>query len=170
MPVTGNNVSWEVYAFEANPTFNSILIETKNEVVLNGHTVNLFNETAAWIYDGTIVFYLDTVNTDRNFWGSSLNKKHPDVVKSGINVTSVTVKCVDIARLIKQYKVEDIIVLKVDIEGAEYDLLMDFFKKDVFKLIDYIAVEFHPYIPVYSTESILMQMMNVSGVQLLKWS
>lgn len=32
----------------------------------------------------------------------------------------------------------------MDIEGSDYDLLLDFLVKDFYKLIDYMVVEFHP--------------------------
>jgi FkbM family methyltransferase len=135
------------------------------------YRVHLFQETAAWIYDGTIDFYLDTINKANNFWGSSLNKNHPDVIKSGSN-TKVTVKCVDIARIVRKYRESDFLVIKVDIEGAEYDLLFDFLNKAVFKLIDHIAVEFHPnasnskYIKY---EQVFLQIMELFGTKFFRW-
>ena len=49
--------------------------------------------------------------------GSSLNTKHPDVVNSGKK--KVNLPCVDIAGLINKYDVDDVIVVKIDIEGDE---------------------------------------------------
>ena len=48
----------------------------KQDIEILNHKVNLFKSTAAWIYDGTIDFYLDKVNAGYDFWGSSLNKNH----------------------------------------------------------------------------------------------
>ena len=48
----------------------------KKKAIEMGHTVHLHRQTAAWIYDGKIDFYLDTVNKQNDFWGSSLNKEH----------------------------------------------------------------------------------------------
>jgi len=72
---------------------------------------------------------------------SKLYLKKYDVLRS--NQTKVTVNCVDIARIIKQYSPKDNIIVKMDVEGAEYDLLQDFIRKDAIKLIDYVAIEFH---------------------------
>jgi hypothetical protein len=63
-------VSWIVYAFEANPVFDNDLYEMKNKLNNLGHIVHLFNRTAAWKYDGKIDFYLDLINVEKNFWGS----------------------------------------------------------------------------------------------------
>lgn len=160
--------SWDIYAFEANPEFDKILDETRKEVSLK-HNVNLYNQTAAWTYDGTIDFYLDTINKNNHFWGSSLNKNHPDVVRSGS--VKVSVKCMDIAGIIKQYKVDDLVVVKMDIEGAEYDLLFDFMKKDVFGLIDYMAVEFHPSVSRFKThQSLFKEIFDIYGTKYVNWN
>ena len=70
------NASWIIYAVEANPFFDTKLLEMKKKVEALGHTVHLYNQTAAWVQDGKIDFYLDTVNPGYDFWGSSLNKNH----------------------------------------------------------------------------------------------
>lgn len=158
---------WEVYALEANPTFNSILLVAESEVAKN-HTVHIYKETAAWTYDGTIDFYLDTVNGDRNFWGSSLNAKHPDVISSGKKKIIVT--CKDVAKIIAKYREEDFVVVKMDIEGAEYDLLLDFLKKNVFSLIDFMAIEFHTGLSkMQSKEDVFMQILTMYGTKFVEW-
>lgn len=64
-----NQVSWTVLAFEANPVFDQDLTYVKDRLDQR-HRVQLYNSTAAWTYDGKIDFYLDLVNSDKNFWGS----------------------------------------------------------------------------------------------------
>ena len=162
------NAKWEAHIFEANPTFNSFLNRIGEMVSVN-HTLNFYTETAAWIQDGTIDFYLDTVNKDQNFWGSSLNENHPDAVRSGKK--KITVNCRDIASIISRYSVADFVVVKMDIEGAEFDLLIDFIKKDVFKIIDYIAVEFHSGVTKYKTaQDVLIKIIQNSGTDFANWS
>ncbi len=59
----------------------------------------------------------------------------------------------------------------MDIEGAEYDLLQDFIKKDVIKLIDYIAVEFHPYVsPFKQPEDVFRSLIKNQGIQFMSWA
>ena len=158
------SAKWDVYAFEANPLFNSDL-EKVEALVAKNHSVYLFNETAAWTHDGKIDFYLDT----GHFWGSSLDKNHPDVIRSGRK--KLTVPCKDISRILKQYKENDLVVMKIDIEGAEYDLLLDFIKKDVFKLIDYLAVEFHPKVTRFSTgDSVFLKLINIFKTKYVQWT
>jgi hypothetical protein len=59
----------------------------------------------------------------------------------------------------------------MDIEGAEYDLLQDFIRKDSIKLIDYLAVEFHRFVsPFKNPEDLFISLVNLFGVKFLKWS
>jgi hypothetical protein len=59
----------------------------------------------------------------------------------------------------------------MDIEGAEYDLLQDFIKKDAIKLIDYIAVEFHPSLsPFKRPEDAFISLINLFRVRILPWA
>ena len=132
---------WEIYAIEANPYFNSILENVKIYCEILGHEFNLYTETAAWVKNEKLVFYLDTVNSKYSFWGSSLLKQHPDVVSSGFK--NVSVNGVDISEILEKYNPEDEIVLKIDIEGSEYELLLHLIKTGKLHLVDIIAVEYH---------------------------
>ena len=59
----------------------------------------------------------------------------------------------------------------MDIEGAEYNLLQDFIRKDSIKIIDYLAVEFHSFIsPFKKPEDLFISLVNLFGVKFLKWS
>ncbi len=64
------------------------------------HSIYLFNETAAFTYDGYINFHIDTFHSD-NHIGSSLNKEHKDIILSKNKVTN-KVRCVDVANMIKK--------------------------------------------------------------------
>ena len=137
-----DNKKWEIYAVEANPYFNKVLADVKVYCEKLGHTFNLLTTTAAWTKNEKLVFYLDTVNVNVSFWGSSLIKNHPDVVNSGYK--NVTVDGIDISDILKKYTSDDEIVLKMDIEGTEYDLLLHLIKEGSLHLVDLIAIEFHP--------------------------
>jgi len=139
----GSNGGWEIYAFEANPVFNDPLHELQQKILNEGNNnLHLFNETAIWIYDGNITFYLDTVNKKNDFWGSSLLSDHPDVKKSGGK--SVTVKCVDLHRIIvNNFDPDDTVIVKMDIEGAEWGILRYLFQRGTLAYIDELYVEPH---------------------------
>ena len=59
----------------------------------------------------------------------------------------------------------------MDIEGAEYDLLQDFIKKDALRYIDYLAVEFHSSLSPFKTvEETFTALIKFFGIKFLKWS
>ena len=160
--------TWIAHAYEANPFFNKSLSKIAQQISKTKHNLTINYQTAAWLYDGTIDFYLDTVNPAYNYWGSSLNKNAADVVHS--NQTKVTVACHDIAKRLMEYDEDDIIVMKIDIEGAEYDLLVDFIKRDVLKLIDYIAIEYHRSLATYKhSDEILDIMLELANSKKFHW-
>ena len=164
---------WEIYVVEANPYFNSMLKNLKKYCENLGHTVNLYTETAAWVKNEKLVFYIDTVNINNNFWGSSLLKQHPDVVSSGFK--NVTVNGIDIAEILAKYSPDDEIVLKIDIEGSEYDLLLHLIKTGTLHLVDIIAIEFHNRFlkdRAYSQadlEKLLKEYYNIFNIRSVPW-
>ena len=85
--------------------------------------------------------------------------------------TKVTVNCLDIAKIINSFKSTDNIIVKMDIEGAEYELLQDFIKKDALKLIDYIAVEFHGNLSPFKTpQDVFIKLVELFGVKFIPWA
>ena len=136
-----DNKKWEIYAVEANPYFNKVLADVKVYCEKLGHEFHLYTETAAWTKNEKLVFFLDTINFHGNFWGSSLLNYHPDVVNSGFK--NVTVTGIDVADLLRQYDKNDEVVMKIDIEGTEYPLLLHLIKEHLLDRVDIIATEFH---------------------------
>ncbi len=86
------------------------------------HKIIVYNGTIVTSYDGSIKFYIDENNRYGNHVGSSILANHPDVVLS--NKVSVSKPCVDFARLLRLYTQTDFVVVKMDIEGAEFELLI----------------------------------------------
>lgn len=159
---------WDVYAFEANPVWTPWLEEVKN-ILKDEHNVYLYNETAAWIQDGEIEFHLDVYNRKPNFLGSSLRKDNPGIYRRGSK--TIVVKCRDVAGIINNYSIDDFIVIKMDIEGAEYDLILDFIKKNVFEKIDIFAIEFHPRVhnSFKNADLILKAIHDIYRTQIIIW-
>jgi FkbM family methyltransferase len=145
---------WDVYIVEANPFFNKSLEEVKQFCESQGHQVFLFTQTAAWIKNEKLTFYLDTVNPDKNYWGSSLIKDVPNAEKS--NFTNVQVDGIDVAQLLKRYSPDDEVVMKMDIEGSEFQMIEHLINQQALQLIDIIAVEFH-YFVKFPTENVMQK-------------
>jgi FkbM family methyltransferase len=157
---------WDVYGFEANPYFNDTLDKLKDQLRGPRRKFQLFKSTAAWTYDGSVTFYLDTVNERNNFWGSSLKPAHPDVIASGNK--SISVPSVDVARLLSAYAKDDFVVVAVDIEGGEYELLAHLIKMNVVRLIDYLVIDYHTFLEnVKGEENSLNEALRLAGVKIV---
>lgn len=156
-------IKWIFHAFEPNPRFTAELKEME-EKVSKTHKVFLYDNTAAWTYDGSMSFFIDTGSQFSE--GSSFIKEHPAVNKN----TNMTVKCVDVGKLIKQYDKEDYVAVKIDIEGAEYDLLLHFIKENVLEKIDYLIIEYHKYVSKFKQpEDVFLQLMKLYGIDFKQW-
>jgi FkbM family methyltransferase len=164
-----DDIEWTIYAFEPNKFFNKQLDEMKLKSEELGHSLFLFKETAASTFDGKCDFYIDTHNSNKNFVGSSLNKNHKDVILS--NATATIINCVDFGKFLKEnFRMDDLVIVKMDIEGTEYDILIDLIKKEALKLVDHIAVEFHEFVsPFKKPEDVLRKMIESTGVKFLSW-
>lgn len=145
------DATWHVHTWEANPythaefektlphpiyniqSYNQALSDHDGEIVLNIETARLKHHTQeSPMGQGTSIL-------DMAVWG--------DVVSSiGRFDTTVTVNCIDFAAWIKQhYCAEDYIVLKLDIEGAEYQVLQHMLDSGVLSWIDQLYVEWHAH-------------------------
>jgi FkbM family methyltransferase len=131
---------WEATLVEANPRFNAPL--QNMEAVYPG-AVHAKASHAAYMCEAQATFYLDTQNHDQNYWGSSMSANHVDTQKSGHQ--AVTVPTVNILRLLYETTIPgDWVILKMDIEGAEWDVLPCLAQASVAGLVDRLLVEVHP--------------------------
>jgi FkbM family methyltransferase len=131
---------WEAYLVEANPRFAQQLTNIQNQYP---GKVHVFTSTAAYMCEAKTQFYLDTANHDHNYWGSSMYNKHPDVVKSG--KTAVDVQTINVIRTVMESTTPgDWVMLKMDIEGAEWDIVPCLAKSPYATLVDRFYLEQHP--------------------------
>jgi hypothetical protein len=147
----------EIHLFEANPVFNKDLIKAKEEftrpIVFDSSApenqnrtfvdkLEIYPMTIVYTKDQVIPFYLDTVNPENDYWGSSVLDSTIDVKRSG--KVSVDLAAVDIAKfLMRNFSPRDFVVVKMDIEGAEYDIVPHMAKYGASSVIDYLLVEWH---------------------------
>jgi Methyltransferase FkbM domain len=131
------------YGIEGNPHFTKRL-QGIEDYVMSIHPrpiqhAHFFTESVGAGEDGMTKLYLDTVNVEQNFWGSSIFKEHYDVQQSAagkdVETVGVPVMGYTIGRLMRMtLKVFDPnasgtdkkgshLILKVDIEGGEYPLI-----------------------------------------------
>lgn len=132
----------DIYLFEANPHFNTALVTAKEKAVAQGINVNIFPSTVVDVRDGTRTFFLDTVNTEHEFWGSSIYASHPDAIQSKSNGTELS--AINISRwLLMNTLPGDFVVVKMDIEGAEYEVIPHMTDMSCWTVMDYLMIEWH---------------------------
>jgi len=131
---------YEAHLVEANPRFAQPLktLQDQNSAVVHSHA-----PTAAYMCNGETSFFIDNVNHDNNYWGSSMSPNHQDVVRSGHQ--QVTVPTVNVIQLVAENTIpQDYVVVKMDIEGAEWDILPCLAHSPAASLIDKLLIEVHP--------------------------
>jgi FkbM family methyltransferase len=127
-----------------NPHFDCVSFEPNPE--LWQHYDDLPTQLvrkAAYVYDGEIRFTLDPFDSD----GSSIiDGKRIDWEQRIANqdCPTITVPCIDLSGYIRKISREyDRIVLKLDVEGAEYDILERMLSEGTIGLIETLYCEFH---------------------------
>jgi len=123
---------YHIHSFEPDPRFMRSYLDLKN------HT---FHRKAIWIYDGRIDFYLSNTNLGN---GSSLLKTK----KTGYldKKNPIGIQCIDFSQWIKKhFQKEDDIILKLDIEGAEYEVLNKMIEDDTLCYINELMISWHWY-------------------------
>jgi FkbM family methyltransferase len=131
-----------VIAIEANPHMTSVLEKAAGVVRGGCRGVEVMAGTAAWVEDGSIDLNLDTRQEETGL-SSSLLGGHPSAKGSRVTVKSIsTPNLVRTAR--KRTGENGLVVLKMDIEGAEYEVLRAMIADgSLCSSVDYLFVEWH---------------------------
>jgi FkbM family methyltransferase len=148
---------WNVYSFEANPiTYNNIDKQKYSHVNFINKAVwieECFKDLNTEIWSGelkkdNVHNILNESVTDLaigggcNIMGDNFNFIHSD--PKNVFKNSHNVECFDFSNFIlKNFSKDDFIVVKLDIEGAEYPVLEKMIKDDSLSYINVLYVEWH---------------------------
>ncbi|VEU37062.1 unnamed protein product [Pseudo-nitzschia multistriata] len=144
--------SFCVYGMEGNPTFTERL--TKLENFINDMNprpiqhVHIFTESVVTATDGPTKLYLDKTSVEQNFWGSSILSSQQDAVKSANelnngNTFSADVTGIKLSTMVqstmmalkadatKEEQSGGLLIVKMDVEGAEYQVLKEVAASDI---------------------------------------
>lgn len=163
---------WDVYSFEGNPLFNEQLttlagqIRTLPPSAGGPFRVFMYNQTAVGGRSGSVEFFLDSKSGVH--WGSSLLDTHPDVNVSKEG-TKIKVPMVDIVEILFKYRINDYVVLKVDVEGAEYEIMRNIFARGALPLVDELYLEFHDLQGYEHKSSIQWIIQQAPGLKVGDW-
>eukprot|EP00419_Tripos_fusus_P015725 CAMPEP_0172731968 /NCGR_PEP_ID=MMETSP1074-20121228/103046_1 /TAXON_ID=2916 /ORGANISM="Ceratium fusus, Strain PA161109" /LENGTH=255 /DNA_ID=CAMNT_0013560133 /DNA_START=1 /DNA_END=768 /DNA_ORIENTATION=- len=130
---------WEAWLVEANGQFTSKLAA---EQAAHPQQVHPLGSTAAYMCRGTTSFSIDP-DVAHNRWGSSMKVDH--------GVHKVSVPLVNVIQLIAENTIEaDWVMLKVDVEGAEFDIIPCLAKFPNAHLVDRMYLEEHTWLSIDS--------------------
>lgn len=129
-----------VYLMDPNPKYQMALKDIT--ALLPVGQAMYVPETAAYMCDSdNATFYLDV--TSPQGWGSSLDPDH-ESVKDTAATSNVSVSLTNIMRLLRENTIpSDTVIVKLDIEGAEWDLLPCLANSSSASLIDTLYLESH---------------------------
>lgn len=108
------------FGFDPHPGTADMSVDTS----VSPDTALVIRQEAAWTFDGEVNFHASRLGSAVVEWGE------------------IRVVCFDLARFIDELG-EQKIVLKIDAEGAEYELLDHLIAKDMDKRLDLAWVEWH---------------------------
>jgi FkbM family methyltransferase len=110
--------------------------------------------------------------TDANVGGATnimdnLNYIHG--VSDNMIVFEKQVKCFDFSEFVKNnFTREDFIVIKFDIEGAEFPVIEKMISENTIDLVDVLYVEWHDFAMQMSSTSLVNQILS-KGIKLNSW-
>lgn len=131
----------EFFAFEPQPELAACVDEVRRRYPKT--PIQFFNK-AVWVRDGTADLYLATQWGPNHRGGSTLLEGH---VKNASKVDysrPIPVECMDFSGWVRRnFKRRDHLVVKMDIEGAEYPVLEMMIADGTIDYVTELIVEFH---------------------------
>jgi FkbM family methyltransferase len=131
-----------LFNFKSTPEYTDDFIYYGFDPVMNMermkkiHPNVILDNKALWINDGEIDFYTS------NRKGGKANGVYHN--KRAGKENDLKVKCIDLSKwLLANFDKDDYIILKLDVEGAEYELLPKMIKDGSINLIDIMYLEWH---------------------------
>jgi len=153
-----------LYTFEPIINIDKYLVKKRNK----GINIITFRD-AVWINDGVVDFYVRNGRNDKYNVGSTLIKEK---ITGRLNKNKpISTKCIDFSRwLLNNFNSDDFIILKMDIEGAEYAVLNKMIEDKSINLIKKLFIEFH-WDKIRMTEKdhklMIEKLTNIKSLELL---
>jgi FkbM family methyltransferase len=176
---------WTIYSFEANPiTYNLVKHENfphvkfinkavwventeKNlsiekwpsKVLEQDGAKNLIQKNLSdqWIGGGS------------NIMGENFIFIHSD--ENSVQKNKIKIECIDLCEfIVKNFQKEDYIIVKLDVEGAEYPILEKMIEKNIIDYINIFYIEFHnKMLKRTYDEKFIRKVINDKQIKLIEW-
>jgi len=175
---------WKCFCFEANPFTYERSQDVYKELVESGYNITHFNK-AVYVTEGSIKVNCSRDDggpyADGHFsQGSNILSDPPDYdVTYHCGFTyheeEVIVDTVDFSKFLSDtVNADDFVVLKMDVEGAEFDILPSLIEDGSYKLINDFYCEFHerffePKSKYKKLKEQYKEVMKESGILVEEW-
>ncbi|KAL2899341.1 putative methyltransferase YodH [Bienertia sinuspersici] len=129
------NKTFEIYAIEADKDFHDEYRAKKGVTLL---------PYAAWVKNETLFFEINREPTKKNEEYRGMGRIQPVQSSSNFMVNVDKIKGFDFAEWLKsEFKEKDFVIMKMDVEGAEFHLIPRLIETGAICLIDEIFLECH---------------------------
>jgi len=141
-----NPGDYEIFLVEANPHFDTALI---NLSATGQGRIHAVNSTAVYMCNASASLFIDD-DVEHNHWGSSMdgdlhswdNEEQKD---DSQHKHKVTVPTMNLMQFLYEHTIpDDRVIIKMDIEGAEWDIVPCLATSPVATLVDQLYMEEHP--------------------------
>ena len=135
---------WEIYCIEAIPELCNIISKKHPDI-------NIINK-AVWINENKLNFYKTTIkkqylkkeNDDSFIYGQGSSLMSSKITGSLDKETPLQIEGLHLSKFIKNsFNKDDHIWLKLDVEGAEYEIIEDLINSNTLEYINKLFIEFH---------------------------
>jgi len=139
--------TFTVYAFEANPQHSPTLTKLERQF----KNLQVIKETALWTHESTVELMIPTMydppegstQAPNPHQGASLLGSHRDLAKG---MKKVSVPTIDFSAWVREHiKATDFVMMKMNMEGAEYEVLRKMIWEGTLNLVNKAWIWFHSY-------------------------
>ena len=164
--------SWIVHSWEANPYTFEAVDHAKFPSNYQFHNQAISDR------NGTVTLNIETFLDQDTGQGSSIieQSKWLNPMHKGTFNKTVDVECIDISSWILNHcSMEDFVVVKFDIEGAEYSVLTKMIQDQSINLVDRLFIEWHArFFPdrekYWELQDQIIESLRNQNVDIIRWS
>lgn len=150
-------LDYKIYSFEPHPYFQQHLKKFENEKIS-------IIPKIAYTKNGREKLYISTIGND----GSTI---YNDKKTNGVDINKFVIcDTIDIAEFIQSLPTNITLWVKMDIEGAEYDLIPHLYNTNNLKKVDKLFIEWHyKKIPSINIETHNNTLALIKGINTEEW-
>jgi FkbM family methyltransferase len=137
----------DAYLFECNPNHKSTL----EEIAKSNKDYNFFvRDEAVWVENGEMNLFIS-----KDIWGDLGCTLDPSKKEKLDLQNPILVKTINFSEFLLSFDKDDYIIVKLDIEGAEYEVVESILNSDAINMINELYIEWHDHFFVNKNSNML---------------